>query len=660
MFFSSIAGLLLSSFYLIPSLIQLSSSPRLNLSSHDNYFTILNQVVCANQQNKNFMLYGAEFIISLIIVLVIKKKIKIYISNLLMILFLVFPIFFENIDIFWHAGPYQMFPMRFGYMLTFESLHLLLISEKDISIKSDSKIFKILGLLGISCLPMIPFVLRFFVKYFQTFGIRDDQIYLTYWIIITLLSLTYFCVFMSHNKIIILSSFVFLSISQAILGFWGFIGADVKYSPECEDDIVLNSKNVLKEISDNNFDYRTKDVNNYLNSNYAFITRSESGAGWVNGFTSEYYEERFRLGYVRDYTRSLDAGGTAFSDYLLGYNTAIINSGYKDIFINDLLYSNINDNKYVFKINNSKYGFYSKNYINNVYIDPIDYQNSIYHSIINDQEDLFIRLDLTSNDYTVNKEGGIEISKKIEIGGRGVLYLYSFNYEDENDNYFSIFVNDKPIYAPFLYYENNNQFPIDYRNGFLDLGSYDYEKINIKINGLNDRIDNLILCYMDYDKFLSFCDYMDNAFNIENYRKRNNRIKFEVYSRDDGILTLPIGYSGNWIIKKNGKIIKTNSNLNNSFLALDIDEGLNDFTIIFIQKGFVIGLIISLFGICSLVFYNKVVKIFKDKISTILFIIYKIVLYGVLIAFYGIPIIYTIVIMVLNKITPYDIIFYVM
>ena len=237
LFVCTIIGFATSSVVLIPEVIQTLASSRADYNESHSYLDILNTVICDYQPQKNFMLYGAEFVIPLIILLIVSKKFsKKYIGNIILIVLFSMPIVFENINMLLHTGTYVMFPMRFAFILTFEALMLLNESFENIELPYD-KIKEYLPLVAFPLAVFYCIVLYSFTKYFTGFGIRDTQLYYSYWLILLLASVVY--LFALGNKKRTSAIFCLLiAFIECSLGLYGFVAPEYESNPECYDFFI--------------------------------------------------------------------------------------------------------------------------------------------------------------------------------------------------------------------------------------------------------------------------------------------------------------------------------------------------------------------------------------------------------------------------------------
>ena len=136
---STLVAGLLSAVISVPTLITLLESYGMRMDSH---------VFFERHHHKVFMLYGCEFLLAFLIVFAVlkRKEIKNYMAHLLMVVFMVLPIFVEMTNGYWHIGGYVEFPMRYGYMLTFSALCLIgkIVHSYGDTEKEQSKMRKVL------------------------------------------------------------------------------------------------------------------------------------------------------------------------------------------------------------------------------------------------------------------------------------------------------------------------------------------------------------------------------------------------------------------------------------------------------------------------------------------------------------------------------------
>lgn len=597
-FFCSVCAILCSAVSFIPMAVQTMKSARVSADANHGFFVAVQTIICEDQQQKNFMLYGAEFVIPLILFLVISRKWKKYISTILMILLLLVPLVFEGVNLMWHLGTYQLFPMRFGFILSFECLNLLVISYEEVK-NYTFRFGRYLALASVCIIPAFALVLFRFVKYFHIYGIRDLQIYSSYWLIVLLVGIIYAGIFFCGTKNYIQVLIGLMAVIQSALGYYGFLGVEMSYYPECESDNVIYYSEKLRTEADelNKLYDRTKDLNFYLNANYPFISQTSSASGWMNGSSYQLVQELIRMGYNQFYVRTLDCGGTALTDSLLGYKYTVNHMPdynpdlYKIEKGKDILYKNLYYLPFGYFVNDSF----------NADTIGFDHQNQLYHTLLETEEDLFTVVSFEDAETIFDEETeeyhtyiDLDIPEKsiLYIFGNGLAPLFS-------DEIYQIIVNDKVILNPYLYDEGNTYFPITYRNGFLETGTYEGE-VKLEIIGWEDTFTSsgyMEIGYLPISKLSEFVDQKSQEYQIDSFEVTNSKLTMEIDANRSGEFVIPIAYSDNWKVKLNGEEINPMSEIDDTFIALNLFRGKNTITIQYVQKGLVLGVILTIIGI---------------------------------------------------------------
>ena len=420
---------------------------------------------------------------------------------------------------------------------------------------------------------------------------------------------------------------------QTGLGIYGFVGISYNSDPECELDIISNSEQLRSETEGLKTCYdRTKDINFYLNANYPIITQTSSASGWLNGTPSSLVDEMSHLGYTEMYTRTLDCGGTALTDAFMGYKYAIINNST----YNEALYSKIECKEHLLK---TKYSFPFGVIVNQEFNkkDETDfsYQNELYRFFSEKEEDLFYEIAIEESDVKLSEEDGrYHAVISYYLPEECIVYFYGLPYSEDS---YKFFINGQEVLSPYLRAEDNDDFPTYYRNGFLDAGVYSGE-VNIDIAGGNEEYDSIRLGYLPLVKFESFIESKSKEYTINSFEVKKNRLKFCINSERDGIIILPIAFSENWTAYRNSDKVEIISNINNAFVSLNIQKGINDIELKYNQKGGIVGLLLSFVGIILSVLIIRIDVSKNEGFNRVFEIAFWIVLVSFLVFVYIIPI----------------------
>lgn len=331
--FGVITALCLSSVIVVPNIVALLNSSRLEVAKKIADTHEIWKLVDQYFGNKIMMLYGCGFSAAICIVTFIckKKERKSFIPWIVLLGMMILPIWFEYINEAWHPGGYVQFPMRYGFIISYLFLYLagrFLNSGWIISDVTGDKTEKIRyygRIIGVAFIPFVAFALYTFTKGYQEYGCRDSNAYAPYSSVIVMLLVIFstFLLTMKRKYAPLLCGA--LIIGQYMLGWFGLLAPDNMYSSECTDSIVKNGElvhSLINDDTDNNIE-RIKDVTNSLNANYPFIVEKAAISSWTYGGKESTQNVLNKLGYSIHYTRFLDNGGTVFTDSLFAIKQRI-------------------------------------------------------------------------------------------------------------------------------------------------------------------------------------------------------------------------------------------------------------------------------------------------------------------------------------------------
>ena len=178
-------------------------------------------------------------------------------------------------------------------------------------------------------------------------------------------------------------------------------------------------------------------------------------------------------------------------------------------------------------------------------------QNEIYQDITGTDQDIFqvinefelenIKKKVTKDghiSYTIKDEDAYNyLIKDIDVEGKKTLYLEILKDLDNTTN--------AGIYQKFNIYINDNLYVknalTDYNNGVINLGTFEDEHVNIKIELLADvEVDNLTIGVMDNQLYEEFVQEEKIDTKVDYYE---NQIRVQVESEDKQILFLPVAYN---------------------------------------------------------------------------------------------------------------------
>ena len=631
---ATLTSILISGVFLIPDLFQMLQSSRLERNVDNGYFDIIRSMTSEFQQQKNLMLYCGEVGIAATLVVILNGKhcIKRYYRQMILMLILLLPIVFDNINRMWHGGSYVHFPMRFGFILAFELICVGMTVLEDCTLK-QFKNMRHIYLLAIAITPLVIIMLWFYDIRFKQYGIRDLDTYTGYGFVFIALVLFWSLVVLDRkrNRALLDVLCILVCVVQTFCGMYGFVGPKDSYSMECDASYIYKIAEVHDNIKENIFNTqgRIKDRNVALNVNYGTVLGKQALGGWVNGINSVTQDAMSRLGYSTNYTRVLDNGGTILSDALLGVRYV-----YSEDKLDDKIYDNLGGNFY-----QCKYVLPFANIIDNKLSydsDGFDYQNELfegltgYKKLINIVDTSKILIDSTVKD-------GINVfATEIIVDEPTILYLRGKQYKTDA---YCFLLNGKELILPYLSDVNNKEYMTYFVNGIIELGQFANEKVELRIATTDADLNNLEIGMLSVPTFNKGLKRISSNIQYINYEY--NGMEICIDSEDGGDLFLPIAYSDGWTARIDEKRADAGRSLINAFLGVSLPKGKHTLKLKYKPPGINIGIAMTIGGLMLLILnhYGYIKKMYCGKFSKrAISYLYYAAVYMILFVMYVIPI----------------------
>ncbi len=609
-------GVGISAFILLPFLTQMGRTMRAEQGTFTKMIAIIRGTAFYQTDTniqKYWMLWGTAVAAAMVIVGIFAAKCKFRkkICIIFCLTVLVMPVFFESINLLWHAGSYAQFPMRFGFLLSFmmwtsaialvryvPKLNLFFLRRSI----SKSLLRKILcAVWMIICIAMIPAVARFITSEF----LRVDPKYKIFLSVMLFSVITiYSIICLSLRKMPILrltlASFIigeiiaggYLHVGNPFIDEWFLVPVDNHFAAEIHEASDKIEPADSKTIRMKNADAR-------FTSNYPMIMQRSALSNWTHSVDSDVQGAYKKMGYSTIYTRLIDTGGTIFSDALFNVRDVLTMTelspdaySYTDTF-NCLNYYKCN---YSFG-----FGFVTdESLINCPESGAFTIQNHIYRSM-NGEGELF----KTIKTSTYCDENVIQ---NIEYGEHDTIYTLKIDGHQHlyvaDAVSMTIYVNDKQLVIPNCGKEYYG-YPTNFNNGFVDCGAYTNETIKLRIEYFGEVNDQYLLVgLMDYDLLNS----LENSYNPARLEKEGNS-SFRLSATaatDSEYLFIPLTYDDGLRCKINGKnadVVK----IAGCFCAVKLNAGENTVKISYIPPKMGTGLLVSLLSLATLLIYAKLI-----------------------------------------------------
>lgn len=643
---STVLSVLMGLFIIIPSYLQISVSSRLAL----NIAELLNSKTGPLTDKLSFFMFGGIVYLGILFLLKNHKKDKKFSSwYATTCLILVIPLIVEPINKFWHFGSYVFFPYRFGFMMIFMLIigacqgYQLQLEEKRKKIK-ESACIPVPMTIIISLL-IISFTYLNYNKFQATLEgltISPDHKLLWFLLLTTLLALVgCYVVYTNTNtkkklRIVCLS---IITIVHITCNSFLYLGIDFT-----QDNLMnqYESLTALSKTYEKGNYYRVKNMTSSFMMNSGMVMKYHTLDHFTSLTDRNNLHSLKKLGYSSMWVKTFSKGGTLFSDAILA-NQYIISKAP----IENNYYHLVDEYKGLnfYELNHQlSYGYFIDQSDEIMEFDnSFEAQNNMYQHILRTDDDIFI----ISDDWQLTNlkeeklENGVSftiidkdtynfIEQTIEVTDKQILYLEILKDLDNTNNSaiyqkFNIYINDKLFLQNALTANNN---------GVIDLGAFENETVNIKIELLEDlEMNNLTLAAMNTEKYEDFIEESRIPIKIE-YKK--NKINVKVTSDKEQILFLPVSYNQGYSVTNNGSE-ETVEKVFGNFIGVKIEEGENNIEFTFIPPGLKITVLISVFTlICTFVliklnWYQKIldVKILQTLASIIYKTLYFILIFGV-------------------------------
>lgn len=644
---STVISLLIALFIVVPSYMQISISSRMG----SNIETLLNSKMGPITDKASMFLFGGIVYAGLFFLIKNFKQNKKFLTFYIPVsLIVLIPVLIEPINKVWHFGSYAFFPYRFGFitmfLMTVGACHGFSNYQKFKGpILKRNKVISVVLATVISVSTFIIMYVNYhdFQVAIETLTISINHSLLLILILSTIASIIGSFIILLLNKE--LNNFALVLIGIITITHIG-VNTSIYLGMDYEQEALMSQYEELASISETYQEddyYRVKNEASNMLMNSGMVMKYHTLDHFTSLTDGNNLESLKKLGYSSMWVKTYSRGGNLFLDSVLANKYIIsrkeVNSEYYTLTdtYGNLNFYTLNENpSYGYLLNENDTIFDKEN--------SFIISNSLYQNITGTTANIFTIIDdfdlnniktskYQNNTYyeIIDKDSYSYFEKEISIKGKQTIYLEILRSLTNNDNYpmyekFNIYINDK-LHTQKAFDENNN--------GTLNLGTYEDEVVNIKIE-LRTSIDlnNITIGIMDNTKYEEF---IQNESIDTNIKYNRNTISANVYTEEEKILFLPISYNEGYKVTNNGKdieIIKVYDN----FIGIKLNEGENDIKISFIPKGLIPCLIISMITLVLaiiLIKTNLYHKIIEWKwLQNITYYLYLILYLGIILVVY--------------------------
>lgn len=659
---STFTGILLSSFSLVPKLMQTFSSSRFiedtgfDFSSLiKQYFEIAGTVQCKYPE-KITMLFATALPAAIIIAGLIKnkKKGKTDAFFLLSIAMLAVLIVCEGTNLLMHAGDYKYFPMRMGYALSFAFIWAAGHYSKYIQMNytCTARNQKRTAAIAVNSAAFLLFAVFVYLllrladaKFEAEFSIMwAYPVLVIIYLLFVLLSGKLFDYRASAGGLL----GEILVLSMLFIPYWDTQHNRLEQSPA----YIEESQSVCKALNiEPSKCERIKTIGTTLNCNYGTVIQRATVSDWTHMIPPSVLSTLISLGYSGEHTRVHDSGGTALTDALFGITNVL--SVREE---SPALYDKIGRKK-GYKYYSCKYtlpyGIAADRSILDIDTDGSDWislNNALYKSLSGANDDIAGETELRC---TQNNDSLV----KYTFTGKKDCVMY---FKLQGASKVNVLINGKKVRIPSIDNEKNKKYPGRFNRNLICLGEFDDgEEVELELVLHDGKYENkpdfatdgepednknqnfsVQLGYLDLQKLGELCD----KFNDENSSvsvKNYNLSAVVTADTDDKVLLLPLQYNGCWASEVNGDEAEVRQAFG-FITAVDIKKGKNDVKMHFTPAGFKAGVVLSAAGVLLFVLYmlfDGRMKRLAGFIANALYFAYSAMFYMGILLVYIIPII---------------------
>lgn len=594
------AAILISAFVSIPALLCVADTPRSGEGGFLNVYraAIENRWSLHEWKIVETMLVNTALPFACILFFLVhgkglvSEKFRKYKSHMCMIGLLFLSVVVAGVESLWHGGSRASWPLRFVYIISFVIIDfaVVLYQENKESIEAAGNWLKKKIWIGIG-IAAILFSGWLFYGIYHAYCEQSSYSALGDGFLCILIELifaaVYWCLLKSRAKGVILVLLCVEITCASVISFApnkdnvSVFSADYL---EAANDVAMGMETEIKDFERiKNTDYKVDHIE------YSLVLGKEAISNYWHVINPSVQPKFAALGYSINWTQLLDTGGTVFSDTLFNIKYFLSQDD-----MNEELYDFcevIDESGDVIQLYQNKFELPFVINTDTASLSPktekFETQNTLFAAVTGSQEKLI--QDVSSQIHSNFCELQIGNEKKI-------LYFYGTN---TSDNPVEITVNGVPVRIPASASMQNQQYPADFGNGFICLGVFQNETVQVRFSGGVNPSD-LRLGMLDYSTFVNGIERVkqENP-KIVSLEQSKSGVDIELEGVTKSNLFLPISYDEGWECKVNGEKVSDLQNLD-GMLSIPVVEGKNDIKLRYTAPGQKVGAVLSICGLLAL------------------------------------------------------------
>lgn len=571
----------------------------------------------------------------------INEKLKKYGAHISLVSLMILSVVIPGIELLWHGGSRASWPVRFIYILSFVIIDFAVLLWQENKAKEESacekkKNWMLLCISGIAALFAGLLFYNIYHSYCQNevyWNLGDGFLCL---FIELLFAGIYFLLLKSKKKELIVTILCVELTCTSILSFAPNKDNITVFSPEYLEAANNVGTSIETEIHDferiKNVDYKVDHID------YPLVLGQEAISNYWHVINPSLQPDFSALGYSINWTQLLDTGGTIFTDTLFHTKYYFSQQELPDElydYCQDVIYSDTES----LQLYKSKFEL---PFAINTNASALKTSGEIFAS----QNSLFQAI-TGSNETLIQDVSGQAANNRFvtSIGNeRKILYFYGTNTSDYP---ITITVNGSPLIIPSSSSATNQQYPTDFCNGLVSLGTFQNEQVDVQFGG-SVNMSDIHLGLLDYNTFVNGIEQIKNQNpEIKLLNQKHSGVEIELENVTKQNLFLPISYDNGWICKVNGKKVTELQNID-GMLSIPVETGRNTIELDYSSPGRKTGAILSIctFAVlAAFVWLTKKRKIEEKKVTriagyaayavfTVLFLVFFILLFDIPILYY--------------------------
>ena len=544
-----------------------------------------------------------------------------------MIIMVCLELLFESVNLMWHFGSYVGYPIRNGFIMSLVVLTAACYytkRQKTDGSKDDEKSLLYKLLLGSVSTAIIAGLVIY------AYQSRTDWVLRSVFHLTALICGSSFLLYsgllwsdqaavragadrtrmFQHTAVVNLLLAELLIFAYIMLGKPAYTTG---YSEQAEQSgsYIAESIEIKNELGiQESTVARIKNPDTELNANYPFIMQHASLSNWTHMIEPSFQRGAVDWGYSIQYMRVLDAGGTVFSDALIGIRNVIsVNEQPEE------LYEEIGRTAVGEGATSKEYILYRCKYtlpfgiaISGYSNDELDagdsdltkdrfaVQNEVYALLQPETGRPFIETVCTG-------DGATDAHQQIDVKGRQVLYFAGATSDSDEGN-MVISVNGKQILVPTIGSPEQVSYPAYFNNNLICLGVFENERVRIDIAFTEVDEEKRIEqdeCFsvgaMDLDLLENLCSRYSSVDTKAETSDTSLSLVVE-NAPADSVLLLPVKYDRGFHAKVNAVDTGISQGYG-IFTVIPLQEGNNQVIMNFIPTGMKAGSVISLLALLA-------------------------------------------------------------